>query len=427
MTTIAQYPELPEEEKKDSDQSEISAQQQPTVGVPQASASPQAKPNAPTNSGLAQNFNAFREANKSKLSALQNMVIQGTQDRVATTAGEFGKQLEQEVGGIDALQKDYNSSLFTTLNTDSDLSGIKDEYTVQPADANPGIGRLSSGDQYRVYKEAAERAANLNSKAGTTNALVQGGTNAANAAQDSLLLQSSSDYRKAAQDVAQKNAGVADTALNSARETLGTRAGSVNAANNNFQSAAKQALQRLRGELDTDLQARAEAAEAARMSNVGLTENKAMTDFWSGINSAVATPTDRHVSIKEANARKELASMDQNAMLQSLGFSPDQIQQVVEQYRRESTPGVTADAIIAQDPKRQAQIAALNSLITDPRAYNTSASGPTASNALSSLQSLQERIKAAIAEKIANAPTIDVKPSAPGAGGGSSNTPRILN
>lgn len=451
MATFAQYPELPDEDKEQPD-SDISNQQKSTIGTPAGQSVAASKPQAPQNSsGLNQNFSAFRDANKSKLEALQNVALGNAQKSVDDSKSAFNNQVGSETAALGANQKTFENSNISKLGLNSDLSNIGKEYAVTNADANPGVANLSSGQQYQDFKAAQDRAANLNTKAGTTDNLVQNGTNAANAAQDSLLLQTNANYRRAAQDLATRNAGVAENALTQATGALTNKAKLVNDKNQEYQKSARDALNNLAKGIDGDLSSRATTQEQARQAGIsaetaklnealraralrdadlsGLVAPKETLDNYSldyyikngdkNVNYA-AEKAAYDAKVAEANAIK---AMTNDQLLARYGGT--------NLLNAAQGGSITASNVLNQDAQRQAQISALQRLLGgdyEGAQYNQGAIAPkTDFSALENLiASLTKTTPATAAAQPAPVAAPAATPRTGSAGsGGYSKTPLI--
>lgn len=398
MTTFAQYPELPDEDNPAQDGGEIGATTQ--TSAPAGPGQPKPTTTAPTSSGLTQNFGAFQAANRSKLDALKNLTLDRVQGEVESKGQAFQQDVGKEVSNLGAKQATFN---WGSLNKDSDLSGIGAALTTQKADPNSGVGNLAGGASFNDYRTAAERAAGLNSKAGTTNALMQGGTNAANAAQDSLLLQANSDYRKGAQTAADKNKGIHQTALDNARNTLVGKASEVDTANAGYVKQGKEKLGALRSELDTDLTARAQQAtqenRRAAERQTSMNERQILQAIRSADPATIGGMVDPDMQSFREAITMQAANVSQQHMpelLKLAGINPANFVKTISP----TSNTVSADQVYAADPKRQAQIAALNAIMEGSN-YNSAATmGPAMSEVDSgAMKALQDQILAAVVKR----------------------------
>lgn len=437
MTTFAQYPELPDEDKNSQQQGQEIGASASTGGTPPSAGTPSAKPQGtPTNSGLAQNFSAFQNANKSKLDALKNLTVdrvqsgvnnatQAVQKDAAAEADKIGgKQVGYDWNGVDA-----NSSAEVYNQAAQALAAAREK-----ADANPSVANVTSGQSAQDLKTATEVAGNLNSKAGTTNALIKGGTNAANATQDSLLLQANADYRKAAQAAADQHRGTFQNTLDTARTSLTNKADQVNTANAGLVQAGMGKLGAVREGIDKDIEKRAlDASDTAKLAALQRTSD-AEKAFWADIQKQAGNSNyaleKGYISQANTDTRdkvitqlsSQMGSKHPAEILQSLGIKSEELGRLLAQ----PDATVSTDQIVAKDPALQARLAALNAIVGG-RNYNTSAQDNFQEDRSGALQALQERILQAIYgkatkeidDRIAAMPK---KPNAPGAGSGSRPT-----
>lgn len=426
---MAFVPEL-DDEKKDSsteDTSDINNQSTTSniASAPapagQAASGGGATAPAPSSSGNFQDFSKFKTANQGKLQALSNLATDSAQGGVDKAKSAFDTAGSAFQGEIQKNAKNFETSAYKNLNNNSTVDATalgKDlSEASQTVDSATQQGKLAGSQEFTNLQNNVGLASNIGNRAGTAALLGNAQSNQASAAaanQDSLLLQSMGDYRAKANQIAQANKGADTNALTTNQTKLVDTAKTVNDNNAAYKTKALEALGGLQTGLQKDLTDRAaakttelqssystKAADAVKnaASAVRLKAEKAMKDAaGAAASSAVGSntfSTNPELEAAQIAAGKEFSRLRDMSDEDIINTVDNDLTKSVRDYRTESAgQNVSADAIYRDDSTRQAQLSALQQLLSGKgNTYNAGALDPLESQKLNPLQMLIDGIK----------------------------------
>lgn len=456
---MAFVPELDDDVKDASteDTSDISNQSTSTniASAPapsgQAASGGQATASAPSSSGNFQDFSKFKNANQGKLQALSNLATTSAQGGVDKAKSAFDSAGSAFQGEIQKNAKNFDTSAYKNLNKDStiDADALGKDLSEAGTKVDSGIqqGQLAGTNEYGALTNKVSQVQNFGTRAGTAAVLGDAQSNQASSAaanQDALLLQSMGDFRNKANSVAQANKGVDANALAANQKALASTADKVNINNADYRKQALDKLKTARGDIDADFTAKAKAAEDSRVAGNDKTLNDASTSSMADIRKyinerasdvykmAVPLPPKKptgpvdyasHKAEYDAAEAKykadteayqknkvemaQLADVDDQGALSRLGLKED-YNSAINQFKNDSAAtGINANTLYRDDIAAQSRISALDKLLNSGGAdtqgyhqYNSGALDPIKSNALSGMDSLVARIKAAIDSRV---------------------------
>ncbi len=356
---------------------------------------------APTSSGLQQDFGKFRNANKSKITALGNLAVSGAQGQVNNAVGEVQAEADKLKGEVQSKARDLDpsKSFVSGLTKDSDINveAINEDWDKAKATVDPLTGTLTSSAAATKLGDTVNGVVNnINTRAGTASAIReanQGKGVSSNAAdQDSFLLRGNLPYQQQAQAFKSANSGIATSTLDAQRKALEKLAGEVQANNNTYVENSRGQLGKVQGDILSDLDARAadirnsmfskdlDPDAQAREFSKELARRAIADNGYTGPNGVDAATQglpgyDAVADYIRYNAGKEAEY--------GVTQYQDKIAKTIQAERDRIRESANSGYALSLSPQRQAQLAALERL-------GLSGSTPQISNLAPETNSVQE-------------------------------------